>query len=462
MENYFEENILLLTDGYKPSHWKQYPANTTHVFSFFESRGGDFDKTTFFGLQYFIKRYLVGRVVTEEKIQEAKAFFAEYFGDETIFNEEGWRRILEVHDGKLPVEIRAVPEGLRVPGHNALLTIVNTDPKLPWLTNYLETLLSQVWYSMTIATQSRAMKDIIVASLERTGDPTQFAFKLHDFGFRGSTSVESSGIGGAAHLSAGFMGTDTLSAIMMLRRYYGAKMPGFSIPAAEHSTITSWGRENEGDAYENMLVQFPKGLVAVVSDSYDIFNACENLWGDRLREQILNRDGVLVVRPDSGHPPTIVVQVLEILGRRFGYTVNAKGFKVLDPHIRIIQGDGIDIHMLKEILDAMEAAGWSADNIAFGSGGGLLQKVNRDTLKCAFKCCAIKCNGKWINVMKDPITDPGKRSKAGRLVLIHDGTDYRTVKEEDTDLPNILELVLLNGDLMRDETFDEIRERAAA
>jgi nicotinamide phosphoribosyltransferase len=313
---------------------------------------------------------------------------------------------------------------------------------------------------MTVATQSRAMKDIIVANLKETGDPTQYAFKLHDFGFRGSTCPEAAGIGGSAHL-VNFMGTDTLVALTVLRRYYAAKMAGFSIPAAEHSTITSWGQEHEVDAFRNMLTAFPKGIVAVVSDSYDIFNACENLWGDELREQILHRDGVLVVRPDSGHPPTIVVRVLDILGQRFGYTLNAKGFKVLDPHVRVIQGDGIDIVMLQTILDAMKATGWSGDNIAFGSGGGLLQKVNRDTLKCAFKCCAILRNGEWINVMKDPITDPGKRSKAGRLILIRDGDTYKTVKEEDTLLPNVLETVYRNGELVRDERFDAIRERAA-
>lgn len=303
-----------------------------------------------------------------------------------------------------------------------------------------------------------------MASLKRTGTPADIMFKLHDFGFRGSTSVESSGLGGAAHL-VNFMGTDTLSAIVLLRKYYGAKqMPGFSIPAAEHSTITSWGRENEVEAYRNMLTQFPNALVAVVSDSYDVFKACDQLWGVELKELIMNREGTLVVRPDSGHPPTIVVQVLEILGRRFGYTVNAKGFKVLDPHVRVIQGDGIDIHMLKEILDAMEIAGWSADNIAFGSGGGLLQKVNRDTMKFAFKCCAIERgeHGEWFDVLKDPITDPGKRSKAGRLALVKDEDGYKTVKIDETNLPNLLELVFANGVVYRDQTLTEIRELAAA
>jgi nicotinamide phosphoribosyltransferase len=347
-----------------------------------------------------------------------------------------------------------------VPGRNVLMTIVNTDPELPWLTNYLETLLSQVWYPTTVATQSRAMRDVIVASLERTGDPSQFSFKLHDFGYRGSTSVESSAIGGAAHL-VNFMGTDTLSALVMLRRHYGAKMAGFSIPAAEHSTITSWGRDAEKEAYANMLKAFPNGLVAVVSDSYDVFAACDKLWGEELREQVLSRDGTLVVRPDSGHPPTVVVKVLDILGERFGYTVNAKGFKVLDPHVRVIQGDGIDLRMLRQVLDAMEAAGWSGDNIAFGSGGGLLQKVNRDTMKFAFKCSAACVNGEWRNVMKDPVTDEGKRSKAGRLKLIRDERGLRTTAYEDNNFLNELVPVFCDGRVLASYDLESVRERAA-
>lgn len=455
------DNILLLTDGYKPSHWLQYPQGTSQVYAFFESRGGAFPVGTFFGLQYLLKQYLVGQVVTEERIQEAKELFRDYYGTERIFNEAGWRHILTRHEGRLPVEIRAVPEGSRIPVHNALMTVVNTDPELPWLTNYLESLLSQVWYPTTIATQSRAMRDVIIASLERSGDPSQFSFKLHDFGFRGSTSVESSALGGAAHL-LNFMGTDTLPAITCLRRYYGAStMPGFSIPAAEHSTITSWGRDGEEAAYKNMLRAFPDGIVAVVSDSYDVFSACAKLWGGSLREQVLNRNGTLVVRPDSGHPPTVVVQVLEILGQAFGFNLNAKGFKVLDPHARVIQGDGIDLEMLTLILEVMEAAGWSADNIAFGSGGGLLQKVNRDTMKFAFKCSAVCVNGKWRDVMKDPITDPGKRSKAGRLVLVREREGYRTLPQEATTLPNLLEPVFRNGRLVGEQAFADMRERAA-
>ncbi len=453
-------NPLLLTDSYKLSHWRQYPPGTTRVFSFFESRGGAFPTSTFFGLQALLKEHLVGAVVTAADIEEARDLTAQHLNDAGIFNEAGWRRIVEVHGGRLPVEIRAVPEGSRIPVRNALMTVVNTDPELPWVTNYLETLLSQLWYPTTVATQSRAMKDVIAEFLARTGTTGDTAFKLHDFGFRGSTTVASSAIGGAAHL-LNFQGTDTLSALALLRRYYHAPCAGFSIPAAEHSTITSWGRTHEEDAYRNMLEAFPKGLVAVVSDSYDVFRACAELWGGSLRTEVLQRDGVLVVRPDSGHPPTVVVRVLELLGQAFGTQTNAKGFKVLDPHVRVIQGDGIDLGMLGTILGAMEVAGWSADNLAFGSGGGLLQKVDRDTMKFAFKCSAVEVDGGWRDVLKDPVTDPGKRSKAGRLVLVHDGAGFKTLVEGQTTLPNLLVPVFRDGVLLVDDPFATIRARAA-
>jgi nicotinamide phosphoribosyltransferase len=451
-------NILLHTDSYKPSHWKQYPKGTEYVYSFFESRGGEFPSTTFFGLQYIIKKYLMGGVVTPEKIKEAKELLALHFGRPDIFNSEGWEYILREHGGRLPVRIRAVKEGAKVPTKNVLMTIENTDPACGWLTNYLETILSLVWYPTTVATQSSQMHDSIMHYLEETGDPSLIAFKLHDFGFRGSSSVESAGIGGLAHL-VNFMGTDTLEALRVARDYYHEPIAGFSIPAAEHSTITSWGKSEEGQAFKNMLDQFPSGLVAVVSDSYNIYNAVENIWGKDLREQVLARDGTLVVRPDSGEPSKVVVEILELLGRAFGYTVNQKGYKVLDPHVRVIQGDGINRHSLPEILEAMKCAGWSADNVAFGSGGGLLQNVNRDTSKFAVKCAAVSVIGEWRDVYKDPITDPGKKSKAGRMKLVKTENGYETVRESD---PRANELVTVfeNGELLIDHVFSDVRSRA--
>lgn len=462
MTNVFESNILLLTDSYKVSHWKQYPAGTTKVYSFFESRGGEYPEVTFFGLQYFIKRYLQGVVVSKEKIDEAEEIFALHFGTRELFNRADWEYILETHGGRLPVEIRAVPEGTPVTTSNVLMTIVNTDPRTAWLTNYLETILSQVWYPSTVAAVSRGMRATIRKYLEETGDPAGIDFKLHDFGFRGSTSVESAGLGDAAHLLS-FSGTDTLEGIMLARRYYSATMPGFSIPAAEHSTITSWGRAGETAAYRNMLRQFPTGLVAVVSDSYDIYQAVRERWGGELKNEVLARDGTLVVRPDSGYPPTVVVKVLELLGEAFGYTLNDKGYRVLNPKVRVIQGDGIDASMLILVLDTMKRAGWSADNVAFGSGGGLLQKVNRDTQKFAFKCSAIEIEGEgWRPVMKDPVTDSSKRSKAGRLALVRSEAGYRTVSPDEAGEHDLLVPVFRNGELLRDYSFDEVRARARA
>ena len=455
-------NILLLTDSYKVSHHKQYPPKTETVYSYFESRGGEFDEIVFFGLQYLLKKYLSGVRVTGEMIDEAEALYREhFFGDGKLFNRAGWQHIVDTHGGRLPVRVKAVPEGSVVPVSNVMLTIENTDPRCYWLTNYLETLLVQVWYPTTVATQSRSMKSVINDYLHRTGDPAGLPFKLHDFGFRGVSSVETAAIGGAAHL-LNFVGTDNVAGLWLAREFYGAKMPGFSIPAAEHSTITSWGRDREAAAYRNMLEQFPKGLVAVVSDSYDIFNACSEIWGRQLKGMVLDRDGTLVVRPDSGDPPQIVTQVLNLLGEAFGFRVNDKGYRVLDPHIRVIQGDGIDKAMLGRILEAITAAKWSADNLAFGSGGGLLQKLNRDTCRFAFKCSSAVVDGRPIDVFKEPKTDGGKRSKAGRLKLVRHGYSVATVRDDGTNTDaDLLEEVFVDGRLTREETLERVCARAA-
>jgi nicotinamide phosphoribosyltransferase len=454
-------NILLLTDSYKVSHWKQYPKGTSRVFSFLEARtGGEFDETTFFGLQYILRTYLEGVVVTQEKIEEAARFFTMHFGSEDLFNRAGWEYIARWHQGKLPVIIKAVPEGTTVPTGNVLLTIENTDPDLPWLVNYLETLLVQVWYPTTVATQSRYMKRLLRDGLLTTGgDLAGLNFKLHDFGYRGSTSVESAGIGGCAHL-VNFMGTDTMAALQVAAEHYHESMAGYSIPAAEHSTITSWGRAHEREAYENMLDQYPKGLVAVVSDSYDVFNAAEHIWGEQLRDKVLFRNGVLVIRPDSGEPSAVLVKLLDILSRKFGTSTTETGHLLLNPKVRLIQGDGIDRDSLRKILRAVTAAGYSTDNLAFGSGGGLLQKVNRDTIRFAMKCSAVEIKGEWIPVMKNPVTAPNKVSKPGRLILCDDGTGEFTTAVEGAG-KNFLQTVFENGNVKVNQTLADIRRRAA-
>lgn len=460
------DNILLLTDSYKASHYKQYPDGTTQVYSYLESRGGLFSKTLFFGLQYFIKTYLTGPVVTAEKIDEAEKFFNAHMGPGT-FNRAGWEHILVKHGGHLPVRIKAVPEGTVVDVNNVLMTIENTDPECYWLTNYLETLLVQVWYPITVATLSLNCKEVIRDFLEETGDPAGLPFKLHDFGFRGVSSVESAGIGAAAHL-VNFMGTDTLAGISLLEKFYHAQeMPGFSIPASEHSTITSWGREGELAAMENMLDQYPTGLVACVSDSFDIFRACSEYWGEELRDKVLAREGTLVIRPDSGDPVDVILKCLEILGGKFGFEVNDKGYKVLPPQVRLIQGDGVDIDSIRSILTMMKNARWSADNIAFGSGGALLQKLNRDTQKFAFKASSVTINGEEREVYKEPITAAFKKSKRGRMKLVKiSGWDdhsrsYETVGLKDKR-EDILRPVFENGKLIIEDNLYTIRERSNA
>jgi nicotinamide phosphoribosyltransferase len=452
-------NIMLLTDSYKISHYKQYPAGTSTIYSYFESRGGKFKDVTFFGLQYLIKEYLQGQVVTQEKIDEAEAMYNLHFGNPELFYKEGWMYILNTHGGMLPVRIKAAPEGTPITYSNVMMTIENTDPECFWLTNFLETLLVQVWYGCTVATQSREIKKLILKALEETGDPVGIDFKLHDFGFRGVSSVESSAIGGAAHM-INFMGTDNIAGLSFIQDYYNTKgIFGFSIPAAEHSTITSWKRENERQAYENMLTQYSKGLVAVVSDSYDIYNACEKIWGEELKDKILTREGTLVVRPDSGIPKDVVLKIIEILGNKLGYTTNAKGYKVLVPQIRVLQGDGVDYESIGGILDNLKSHGWSADNIAFGMGGALLQKLDRDTQKFAFKCSEAIVNDERRDVYKDPITDHGKKSKKGRLKLVKDSGGYKTVGESETGQDE-LQIVFEDGHIKKQYSFEEVKENS--
>jgi nicotinamide phosphoribosyltransferase len=457
----FLSNLILNTDSYKASHFLQYPPGTEEISSYIESRGGRFPHTLFFGLQAFIKQYLL-TPITYDDVSEAEELLISHG---LPFNQSGWLRIVNDHGGHLPIEIVAAEEGEVIPTHNAVVQVRNTDRELPWITSYIETaLLRAIWYPTTVATLSFEAKRIIRRYLDKTcDDPAgQIAFKLHDFGARGVSSLESAMLGGMAHL-VNFQGTDTVAAILGARKYYGAAMAGFSIPAAEHSTITSWGQEREADAYSNMISQFgrPGKLVAVVSDSYDIFHACSELWGKKLKDQVLRSGATLVVRPDSGNPAQVVVEVARLLADAFGATTNAHGYSVLNPCVRIIQGDGMDLEQIEAVLTAMIEAKLSAENIAFGMGGGLLQKVDRDTMKWAMKASAIKINGFWQDVHKDPVTDPGKVSKKGRQALIRDATGWRTVPAVEAR-ENRMTPAYRDGKLLRQTTFDAVRGRAEA
>lgn len=455
-----DDNLILDTDSYKSSHHLQYPPHTTRLFSYLESRGGKYPATRFFGLQYILDRSLTRRVTTD-MVEEARTLI-EAHGEP--FPYDGWMRVVNVHGGRLPLEIRAVPEGTLVPIHNVLMTCTNTDPQLPWLPGWFETMLMRVWYPTTVATQSYFIREIIRAALEKTSDHAaeELPFKLHDFGSRGVSSRESAGIGGLAHL-INFQGSDTLEALRVGRNHYDSDLAAFSIPAAEHSTITSWGKEHEVDAYRNMITRFskPGSVYAVVSDSYDLKNAINHLWGDTLRQQVIDAGGTLVVRPDSGEPPAMVRLAVNALAARYGTTTNSKGYKVLN-HVRVIQGDGIDEQTIRQILGNLDVDGYSAENVSFGMGGALLQKVDRDTQRFAYKASAGLIDGAYRGIYKDPVTDPGKRSKDGVLDLVQENGRMVTkaYKTFDTDFPgSLMRTVYRNGELLVRDTLEEVRGR---
>lgn len=449
------DNIILSADSYKYSQYNQYPPQTEGVYSYIESRGGG-DEVLFMGLQIYLKEHL-SKPIRMEDIDEAEELILAH-GEP--FYRGGWEYIVKKHGGYLPVRVKAVPEGMVIPTKNVLVTIENTDPNCYWLTSFLETsLLRYVWYPTTVATNSYNIKKLILSYLIRNGDPNTIDYKLQDFSFRGVSSSESAGIGGIAHL-VNFKGTDTVAALRYGRKYYNEKMAGYSVPATEHSTITSWGRENEVAAYRNMLNHYakPGAIVACVSDSYDIYNACDKLWGEELKDEVIASGATLVVRPDSGSPTEVNLKCAQILESHYGSTVNSKGFKVLN-HVRLIQGDGVNYETVDRVLHVLEANGYSSDNIGFGMGGALLQDVTRDDYKFAMKCSAVNVAGNWRDVYKDPITDPGKTSKKGRLNLIHTDNGYETVPERPWN-KDVLEVVYENGELLKDYTLEEIRVNA--
>lgn len=467
------ENLVLLADAYKYSHHKLYYPGTTNIYSYLESRGGVFNQTVFFGLQYYLKHYLEGAVITTEKIDEAAALLPQVFGRPDVFDRSKFDYIVQQHGGRLPVRIKAVKEGSTVPVQNVLMTIEATDPQCFWLTNFLETLLMQIWYPCTVASLSREVRQVVQRYYDDTASASSQAgveYVLNDFGFRGVSSVESAGLGGAAHLLS-FRGSDTLQGSVFAKRYYGAEgMVGLSVPATEHSICTLLGEEGELEIFKHVLDTFPTGIVSCVSDSYNIFRACAEYWGEELKAQILSRDGVLVIRPDSGDPVFTLLKVFDILFEKFGFSINDKGYKVLPPQVRVLQGDGIDLQSIHAIYGALKVNGISAENLVLGMGGALLQRVDRDTQKFAFKCSWAEVNGKGVDVQKQPVELDShgdlrpsfKKSKAGRLKLVRTDDGYKTVGESELpELKDELETVFENGVILRDESFTGIRERVA-
>ncbi len=452
-------NIILMTDSYKQTHHSQYPPDTESVYSYFEARkGATYPVTVFFGLQYLLMEYLEGVVVTKEKIDFAESLVAAHLGNPDFFDRSRWDYIVEKHGGRLPLAIKAVPEGMPVPIDNVMMTVHETDSKCYWLTNHVESLLTHIWSPSTVATLSRDAKTKLRKMLLATGSADGLDFMLHDFGYRGVSSNETAAHSGAGHL-VNFKGTDTLPAIELLMKYYDSGVCAFSVPATEHSVMTSLGQEGEERMLKHILDQHPAGILSIVIDSYD-HNKFIELAGTKFKDQILARDGKVVFRPDSGYPIAVTKKVLAGLATHFGFERNSKGFNVLNPKVGALWGDGINVDGMMDILMAIADEKWAAQNMVFGMGGGLLQKINRDTQRFAFKCSHQRRGGMSFDIFKQPI-DVSKTSKKGRMKLVctrDDGLDTMPLCDS---RPDVMKTVFENGEVVRRYTLDNVRINAA-
>lgn len=429
-------NFINLTDSYKVTHWFQYPPDTQAIYSYMEPRvGAQYQDIIWLGLQGILKSYdFIGPVIVQSDLDSMKVLCKNHFGFESYFNYDGWNIILREHDGYLPLKIYALPEGSIVAPGTPVMAIENTDERLPWLTNYVESLLMHSFAGTNTATISYAVYKVIKEFADICGEEVS-PVHLNDFGLRGASSLTSAEMCGIGHLAI-FTGTDNIPAMRYVERYYKTPSTGLSVIAAEHSTITAWGQDRECEAYKHIIQKAPSdAIVSLVIDSYNWERALADYFCGELVPLIKGRSGRVVLRPDSGIPWLVTRQILQALWETYGGTITDNGYKVLDPHVRVIYGDGINADSIRKILSLALQAGFSPNNVIFGMGGGLLQQHNRDTLRFAIKCSAIKRNGIWENVCK---TTPGKESKAGKF-----------------DLP----LVYDNGKLIVDDDFVTIRNR---
>ena len=456
-------NPILNTDSYKLGHFLQYPGGTRAISAFATTRGNSFrPEVMFFGLQMFLKGYL-GRQVTKADIDEADEV-ARLHGQP--FDREGWSHILNAHGGYLPIRIEALPEGVAVRRGVPVAQVVNTDAKVPWLTSYIETaLLRAIWYPSTVATAAWRLRLAIQPFLDRTcDDPAALMPKfLSDYGARSTSSLEQAAIGGLGHL-VHFETSDSLPALLHARRYYGAVMAAKSVPASEHTTITAWGAAREAEAYANMVDRFaPFGTYSVVSDSYDLHNAVTEIWGKQLQPKVRAAGATLIVRPDSGDPIDTPVQVIAQLAYAYGTRLNSKGFKVIDADVRVIQSDGVSLQDIQMILGRMEGMGFSAENIRFGMGSGLLQKINRNTLSFTMRASALLDEtGNWREIGRRSPDIRDRPPAAGRRAVVRDGKDLVGIHlEELGGQENMLKPVWQDGELLRDWSLEEIRATAS-
>lgn len=486
MKNY---PAMLLCDFYKLSHREQYPEGTETIYSTWTprmSRIEGINKVVFFGLQGFIKKYLIDFFneefflkTREEIVKDYRRVVKYTLGAEVIDTSH----IEDLHElGYLPIKICALKEGTRVPLRVPMFTIENTLPQFFWVTNYLETLMSnELWMPCTSATVSYEFRRILENYANITSENKAFVpFQGHDFSMRGMSSIEASAKSGAAHLLS-FVGTDTIPAIIYHEQYYNAdiekELVGTSIPATEHSVMCSYGKDREFETYKHLITEvYPKGFVSIVSDTWDLWKVLSEIISP-LKDEILARDGKVVIRPDSGDPIKILcgdssatssmVQkgVIEVLWDIFGGTVNSKGYKELNPKIGAIYGDAITLFRVEEICRQLEEKGFASTNVVYGIGSYTFQGSTRDTFGFALKSTYAKVKGEERLIFKNPATDDGvKKSQKGKIAVGREKGelvlfDELNSKQLENCRNNELEIVYLDGKLIRDEKLSEIRAK---
>lgn len=488
-------NPLNLTDGYKLDHRRQYPDGTGLVYSNWtprKSRKEGINDVVFFGLQYFVKEYLIEQFNTEFFAKPKEEVVAQYV--RRVNNYLGqhfitFEHIEALHDlGYLPIEIKALPEGTVVPTRVPMFTMVNTLPEFFWLTNYFETLVSNVvWLPCTSATIAYAYKSKLEQWANITGGDLEFIpFQGHDFSMRGMGGIEAAKMSGAGHLLC-FVGTDTIPAIDFLEKYYKAdsdkELIGCSVAATEHSVMCMGGDGlDEYETFKRLVSDvYPAGIVSIVSDTWDLWKVC-TVFLPQLKQTILARDGKVVIRPDSGNPADILCGlargfeegntpeekgVVELLWDVFGGTVNDKGYKVLDPHIGAIYGDSITLERADEICRRLEAKGFASTNVVLGIGSYTYQYNTRDTFGFAMKATYGEVNGEGREIYKDPITDDGTKKSAKGLLCVDRNPETGRLELEDQvskerELQGEMQTIFKDGVLLVDQSLSEIRARVAA
>ncbi|PRC92311.1 nicotinate phosphoribosyltransferase [Solimicrobium silvestre] len=484
-------NPATAIDGYKVDHRRQYPDNTQVVFSNLTARTTRREYTSylvFFGLQYFIKSFLIKnweedffKQPKDEVIRRFSRRINNYLGPNNV----GTQHIADLHDlGYLPIKIMALPEGSVYPLRVPCLVIFNTDERFFWLTNYLETILStNVWGMCTSATTAHEYKKLLTAYALETDGSTDFVnWQGHDFSFRGMFGAEAAAMSGAAHLLS-FTGTDTIPAIDFLEDYYGAnsdlELVGGSVAATEHSVMCAGGMDNELETFRRLIQDiYPAGIVSIVSDSWDFWQVMTD-FTVKLKEQIVARDGKVVFRPDTGCPVKMICGdadaeigtpeykgAIECLWEVFGGSETKQGYKILDPHVGLIYGDSITIERATAICAGLKAKGFASTNVVFGIGSYTYQHVTRDTDGFAVKATFAKISGENREIFKAPKTGDGTKNSAKGLVAVYKDDQGEFYLKDQVSWNNVNECefvpVFENGKLLNEVTLAEVRARLAA